>query len=274
MGYLEAVDFSVNFLLEANRWLFSKCFLLAFQANALEVAQGFGGCWGPVVGVAGDGVDGGAKVGAAFERAADDVAGAEAYGEGESEYDAAEEDSEGELDDGAADLKVVEHHGCGEDEDEPFDAEREDASVLELGVDGSDEDGALEEASDDGAGDEQEDGSDGVGEVGDDDIRDLRVAGIGCVERGDADEAADEKTTPERNASDEHRGTIGGRPVGDGGDGVAGEAFVEFCGSEDTAKKNCQARSDGRQDDDGEKKRDEAGEKTGELDEDPVSGLA
>src|SRR5712675_1360666 len=97
----------------------------------LEVAQGFCGCGDLVVGIAGDGVEGGA----AFERAADDVAGAETDGEGERKDDAAEEYAEGECDDGAADLQVVEHHGGGEDQDEPLDAEGEEARVLELGVD-------------------------------------------------------------------------------------------------------------------------------------------
>ena len=50
--------------------------------------------------------------------------------------------------DGAADLEVVEHHGGGEDEDEPLDAEREETRVLELGVDGADEDTAREKTRD------------------------------------------------------------------------------------------------------------------------------
>src|ERR1700742_2341531 len=133
---------------------------------------------------------------------------------------------------------MVEHHRGGEDEDEPLDAEREEARVLELGVDGADEDGALEEAGDDGACDEEQDCSDGVGEVGDDDVGDLRVAGIGGVKGGDADEAADEEAGPERNADDECGGTVGWGPVGDWRDGVAGETLVELCGSEGTAKKD------------------------------------
>ena len=57
-------------------------------------------------------------------------------------------------------------------------------------------------------------------------------------------------------------------------DGVAGEAFVEFGCGEDAAKKNCQSSTDRREDDEGEKQRDEAGEKAGEFNENPVSGLA
>ena len=59
----------------------------------------------------------------------------------EREDDSAEEDAEGEFDDGAADLEVVEDHGGGEDLDEPLDAEGEEAGVLELGVYSADEDG-------------------------------------------------------------------------------------------------------------------------------------
>ena len=92
-----------------------------------------------------------------FEGAADNLAGAEADGESQGEDDTAEENSEGEFDDDATDLKVIEHHGGGEDEDEPFDAEGEETGVLELGVDGSDEHGASEEAGDDATGDEKDD---------------------------------------------------------------------------------------------------------------------
>jgi hypothetical protein len=53
-----------------------------FEIN-LEVTQGFGGCGGFVVWVAGDWVKAGAEIGATFERAADDVAGAETDGESE-----------------------------------------------------------------------------------------------------------------------------------------------------------------------------------------------
>ena len=81
----------------------------------------------------------------------DEVARAETNGEGESEDNAAEQDAEGELDDGAADVEVIEGHGGCEDVDEPLDAEGEEAGVLELGVDGADEDGAGEEAGEQAA---------------------------------------------------------------------------------------------------------------------------
>ena len=61
-------------------------------------------------------------------------------------------------------------------------ADGEHASVLELCVDGSDEDGALEKAGDDGAGDEQEHGSYSVGDIGEDVDGDLRITWIGGVE--------------------------------------------------------------------------------------------
>ena len=211
---------------------------------------------------------------AALKRAADYVARAEADGEGEGQDDSAEEDAEGEFDDCAADLQVVENHGGGENENEPLDSEREETGVLELRVDGADEDGALEKAGDDGAGDEEKDGSDGVGEVGDDDIEYLRVAGVGGVERGDTDEAAKEEASPEDDAGDERCGAVRGRPVGDGTEGVVGEPFVKFCCGEGSAEKSGEARSDGSEDDDGEKKSEEAGEEAREFDEHSVSGLA
>src|ERR1700681_1418967 len=104
----------------------------------LEVAQGLAGLGGGRSGLLADG-DGAERrddtvAGGALERAADDLAGAEADGEREGEDDAAEEDAEGELDDVAADSEVVEHHGGGQDQDHPLDPEREHAGVAELGV--------------------------------------------------------------------------------------------------------------------------------------------
>ena len=143
----------------------------------LEVAEGSGGAG------AGDVVDGGGglwiaggAVGGFLQRPADQVAGAQADGEREGEDDATEEDSEGKFDHYATDFEVVEDHGGGEDEDQPFDAEREEARVVELLVDRSDEDRAGQEARDDGAGDEDENRSARVGEVGDEDGGELRAA--------------------------------------------------------------------------------------------------
>jgi hypothetical protein len=237
------------------------------------VAQGFGGCGGFVVRVSWDGVEVGAEIGAAFERAADDVAGAKADGESEGEDDASEENSKGELDDGAADLEVVEDHGGGKDEDEPLDAEREEAGILELCVDGADEDGALEEARDESAGDEEEDGSDGVGEVGKDEEGDLGFAGEGGVECGDADETADGDTAPEDDTGEQRGGAMGGGPVGDGGRGVAGEPLVELGGGEAAAEKRGEAHADGGHDDERKQKSDESREKARQFEEDLVSGL-
>ena len=50
----------------------------------------------------------------ALKRTADDVAGAKSDGKGQRENDAAEQDAEGQLDDGAADFKMVKDHGGGE----------------------------------------------------------------------------------------------------------------------------------------------------------------
>jgi len=210
---------------------------------------------------------------AAFERTADDVAGAEADGESKSEDDATEEDSEGEFDNGAADLEVIENHGGGENEDEPLDAKGEEAGVLELGVDGADEDGALEEAGDEAAGDQQKDGSDRVGEVGKDEDGDRRTAGVGGVKGGEADETADEDAGPEDDAGEELGGAVRGRPIGDSGGGVAGEALVELCGDQRAAQKRGQTGADGRENDDGEKKGEQTGKKAGEFYEDLLCGL-
>src|SRR5580658_5900516 len=103
---------------------------------------------------------------------------------------------------------MIEHHGGGEHEDEPFDAERKESGVLEFGVDGADQDGACEKAGDDGSGNEQNDGSDGVSEIGKDEEGDLRLAGISGVEGRDADEDTEDDAGPESSASDEGGGAM------------------------------------------------------------------
>src|ERR1017187_5636778 len=61
---------------------------------------------------------------------------------------------------------VVEDHGCGKHEHEPFDAERQEPRVLELLIDGSDEDRTGQVTRDESTGDEQEGGPYELGEVG------------------------------------------------------------------------------------------------------------
>ncbi len=235
-----------------------------------ERVSGSGG-W---VEVAGGGCVGGGEVDVAFERAADDLAGAEADGEGEGEDDTAEEDAKGEFDDGATDLEVIEDHGSGEDEHEPFDAEGEEACVLEAGVDGTDEDRTGEEASDEVADDEQQDCTDGVGEIGQQEDGDGRVVGEGGIEGGDADAATDEDAGPEDEACDEQGGAVGGGPVGDGGGLVACDALVEVGGGEDAAQGAGEESTDGGHDEDGDEERDEPGEEAGEFEQCAVGGLA
>ena len=86
--------------------------------------------------------------GVAFKRAADKVAGAKTHGESKRQDDAAEEDAKGQLNDVAAHLKVVEDHGRGKHQHEPLDAERQETRVLELLIDGSDEDRTGQETRD------------------------------------------------------------------------------------------------------------------------------
>ena len=64
-----------------------------------------------------------------------------------------------------------------------------------------------------------------------------------------------QKTTREMSAV----GLLAGDQSEMGGDGVAGEPLVELCRGEDAAQECGEAGSDGREDDDGEQKRDEAG---------------
>jgi len=102
--------------------------------------------------------------GVAFERSADQVAGAEPNGESEREDDASEEYSKGQLDDMAADLEVIEGHGRGEHKHEPLDAERKKPRVVELRIDCSDEDRARQEPRRERSSDEQQGGANDAGE--------------------------------------------------------------------------------------------------------------
>jgi hypothetical protein len=75
----------------------------------------------------------------AFKRTADQIAGAETDGERERENNSAEQDTEGQLDDLAANLEMVEGHGGRKHEHQPLHAERKEPRVLELRIHGSDE---------------------------------------------------------------------------------------------------------------------------------------
>jgi len=120
------------------------------------------GCWG------GRGCDAALAgvSGVAFKRATDKVAGAKAHGESEREHDAAEEDAKGQPNDVAAHLEVVEDHGGGKHEYQPLDAERQEPRVLELLIDGSDEDRTGQETRDESAGDKQQGGPYDASKVG------------------------------------------------------------------------------------------------------------
>jgi hypothetical protein len=98
----------------------------------------------------------------------------------------------------------------------------------------------------------------------------LRVAGVGGVERGDANDEAEDDAGPECSARDQHGGRVAGGPVGDVDSLAAGEALVEFHGGEDAAQDERKQRADGGKDDDGDEQREQAGQEAGELDEHPV----
>ena len=188
------------------------------MAEGFFVAGGRGnvGCRG----FGGEGKAGGVAGFRAFERAGDEVAGAEADGEREREHDAAEQDAKGQGDDGSAELDVLKRHGGGEDQDEPLDAEREEAGVLETVVDSSYENGTGQETGDQVAGDENDDGSDGVGEVREEREGEGGAGGVGGVEGEDADNEAKKDAGPEGDAAGERgRGSVRGRSRLDRGRG-------------------------------------------------------
>jgi len=106
-----------------------------------------------------------------------------------------------------------------------------------------------------------------VGEVGDEDGGDLRVAGVGGVEGRDADDEAEDDAGPEGDAADERGGGVAGGPVGDTGRLIAGVALVESGGGEDAAQDERKQRSDGGEDENGDEQGEQAGKEAGQLDE-------
>ena len=88
-----------------------------------------------------------------FKGAADEVAGAKTHGQRQRENDTAEENTKGQLHDATADAEMVERHGAGKYEHQPLDPEGEKTRVLDVGVYSSNENGALQVARHEGAGD-------------------------------------------------------------------------------------------------------------------------
>lgn len=248
------------------------------RRNALEMAQtrawrrlGFG--------ERGDlgGTGGGGLLHGLFDGAADEVAGAEADGQSEREDDSAEEDSEGEFDDGAADLQVIERHGGGEDQNQPLDAKGEEACVVQLRVDCADEDRAREETGEQRAGNENQDGSGEVRDVGQKEDGVARVGGVGGVEGGDANGDAGEDADPEGDARGKQGGGARGRPVGDdggrAGEFAGGEALVEADGGEQAAKQGGERPADQREDDEREQEGENSRQEADQHEDDSVDGL-
>lgn len=59
-------------------------------------------------------------VAVALEGSGDQITRAEANRQGEREHDAAEENAETKIDNDARDAQMIEHHGDGENEDQPL----------------------------------------------------------------------------------------------------------------------------------------------------------
>jgi hypothetical protein len=102
----------------------------------------------------------------ALERAADEVAGTKTYGESEREDDAAEKDAKSQPNHIAAELEVVEDHGSGKYEHQPFDTERKETRVFKLRINGSNEDRTGQKTRHESASDEQQDSTYDTGKVG------------------------------------------------------------------------------------------------------------
>src|SRR5580698_3640061 len=139
---------------------------------------------------------------------------------------------------------MVEHHSGSEHKNEPFNAQREEAGVLKLGVDRPDQHRARKKACDDRAGDEQNDRTNGMREVREHEERNLRLSRIGGVEGRDTDEEAEDNAGPESSPRNECRGAMRRSPIAYVAALVAGDTLVKLHGSENAAEKRRESGSD------------------------------
>ena len=108
-------------------------------------------------------------------------------------------------------------------------------------------------------GDEQENGSDGAGEVGEEEVGGAGVGGDEGAESRDTEDHTEQDATPEDGACGEQRGGVAWGPVGDARGLIGSEAIVEAGRGKDFLDDEAQDPADDGHDGDGEQKREQAG---------------
>ncbi len=98
----------------------------------------------------------------ALERAADEVARAEADRKSKRKNNSAEQNSKRQFDDISAYLQMVEHHGRRQNKNEPLHAQRKNPRILQLRVHGADQHRAGKKSRDHYACDQQQRGPDSM----------------------------------------------------------------------------------------------------------------
>ena len=149
----------------------------------------------------------------ALERAADQIAGAKPNRQREGQDDASEEDAEGQLDNVSAHLKMIEHHGRGEHQHQPLDAQREKARILQLRIHGADQDRPRQEARDQNTRDQQQPRAHRMREIGQEHNRKSCAGGVRSIESRDADDEPEQHARPERDARNNFSGRAGRSPI-------------------------------------------------------------
>ena len=117
-----------------------------------------------------------------LKRAADHIPGAKPDRQGECENNASEQDAECQLHNISAHFKMIEHHGRGEHQHQPLNAQRQDARVLQLRVHRADENGSRQEARNQSSCHQQQDCAHRVREIREQRNGQRRAGGIGGVE--------------------------------------------------------------------------------------------
>ena len=111
---------------------------------------------------------------------------------------------------------MIEDHGGGENQDQPFRSQAEQASMFQIHVDAVDEHTARKEAGDDDADNQQHYCGNNLGDIGND------VGGQagrqGGVKGGDTDKQPGNNGQPENDARGQEGGRFSGRPVGNIGE--------------------------------------------------------
>ena len=108
---------------------------------------------------------------------------------------------------------MLKNHRRGQHEHQPLDAEREKTRVLQLFIDGSDEDGTRQKARAQRAGNEQDGRPNNAGQVGLECTGQRRSRCIGGIKGRYADDQPQQDAAPKGDSGNQSGGGSGWRPI-------------------------------------------------------------